>query len=238
MLEINMRRVNKVAVLDLSGDINIDSANLVEKVGWCLNNGYKSILCNCESVNLIDFTGLSALGLAFKNCANHGAAMKLARVPLHVRKKFELVCLDKVFEFYDDEKTALRSFDEDRIISEIQKKRLRRRFKRLPLDIGMEVKAGNEGDWRKCKMLNLSAVGMLVYIEKPYPFGEILDVKIALKPVADSLLLQAKVVWLVDKKIQPQIYPGMGLEFYHLDQVMQEKVLEFVDRNLPMDSCL
>ncbi|MGE5308090.1 MAG: PilZ domain-containing protein [Deltaproteobacteria bacterium] len=237
MLEIFLRKVKSVAVLDLSGDINIDSANLVEKVGWCLDNGYKNILCNLESVGLVDFTGLSALGLAYKDCVNHNARMKLAKVPLHIKKKFELVCLDRVFEFYDDEKSALRSFEGDKAIAEIQKKHLRRRFKRLPLDVQVSLKTSREAEFHKAKMLNISGVGMLIFIEKAYPLGEVVTVRLSLRPVAESIEVQAKVVWLVDKKIQPQIYPGMGLEFYHLDSELQEKVLQFVERNLPMDSC-
>jgi anti-anti-sigma factor len=237
MLEISMRRVKTIAVLDLSGDINIDSSNLVEKVGWCLENGYHSILCNFESITSVDFTGLSALGLAYKNCVNHSAGMKLVNVPLHIRKNFELVCLDRVFEFFNDEMTAIKSFEEDQAISEIKKKQLRRRFKRLPLDIGVELKAKGEGGYHTAKVLNISAVGMLIFIEKAYPLGTILDLRVSLKPVADSLLLEAEVVWLVDKKIQPQIYPGMGLEFYHLDQLTQEQIVRFVERNLPLDSC-
>lgn len=238
MLEIAIRRTGGVAVLDLSGDINIDSANLVEKVGWCLDNRYRFILCNLENVTLVDFTGLSALGLAYKDCVNHKAKMKLLKVPLHVRKKFELVCLDRVFEFFDDEKSAIRSFEEDKIISEIQRKQLRRRFKRLPLDIDIELKAKREGEYRKGKLLNLSGVGMLIFIDKAYPLGELLDVRLSLKPVAESFQAEAKVAWLVDKKLQPQIYPGMGLEFYHLDRILQEQVLQFVERNSALDSCL
>ena len=237
MLEISLRRINTVAILDCSGEVNIDSANLVEKVGWCLENGYHSVLCNLESVTLIDFTGLSALALTYKDCVNHGARMKFCCVPLHIRKKFELVCLDRVLELHEDEKAALASFDEDEAISEIQKKQLRRRFKRLPLDFSVELRKASEDTFHKAQMLNISAVGMLIFMEKAYPLETVLEVKLSLKPVVESLALQAKVVWLVDKKIQPQIYPGMGLEFYHIDQPTQEKILAFVERNMPMDSC-
>jgi hypothetical protein len=39
---------------------------------------------------------------------------------------------------------------------------------------------------------------------------------------------------LVQKELQPQIYPGMGLEFYNLDSHKQQEIVEFVDRNLPL----
>ena len=36
MLEIAFRRYDSIAVLDLTGNIDLDSANFIEKIGWCL----------------------------------------------------------------------------------------------------------------------------------------------------------------------------------------------------------
>jgi anti-anti-sigma factor len=236
MLEIQVRRVKTIAVFDLSGNVDIDSSNFVEKVGWCLENGYRELLCNFESVNTVDYAGLSAIAIAYKNVINHKGKMKFVNLPLHIKKVFNLVCLDRVFGIYDDEKSALRSFEEDEAISEIQKKQLRRRFKRLPLDIGIEFKSKKEEKFYQGKVLNLSGVGMLVFVDKIYPLGEILDIKLSVMPSPGLLEVSARVSWLVDKRIQPQIYPGMGLEFYHIDSKIQEKIVEFVERNLPLDS--
>ena len=81
--------------------------------------------------------------------------------------------------------------------------------------------------------MNLSAVGMLVFADKIYPLGEILDIKLSLLPKPGVLELKAKVVWLVAKELQPQIYPAMGLEFQQMDGQAQKKLVEFVERNLP-----
>jgi len=237
MLEINIRRSREIAILDLSGSIDVDAANLVEIVGSCLDNGYKDMLCNFESVNLVDYTGLSLLAVANKDVINHKGRMKLLNVPAHIKKLLCMVCLDAVFELYDNEELAIKSFEEDRIISEIQKKRLRRRFKRLFLDIDLEFKPqGRKEEFYKGKVLNISAVGMLVFAENTCPLGEVLDVKLALLPQPGTLELTAKVVWLVRKDVQPQLYPGMGLEFYHIENQTQKKIVEFVERNLPL-SC-
>ncbi|MFA4842719.1 MAG: anti-sigma factor antagonist [Candidatus Omnitrophota bacterium] len=237
MLEIDFRRYKAVAILDLGGSIDIDSANLIEMAAWCLGNGYRDILCNLENINLIDYAGLSVLAIAYKDVINHKGRIKLLNVPVHIRKVFCMVGLDRVFEIYQDEEFALRSFEEDRIISELQKKQLRRRFKRLPLGIDFEFKPKLTSDsYSHGKLLNLSAVGMLVFTEKIYPLGEILDIRLSLMPKPGLLEVKAKVVWLVQKEIQPQIYPGMGLEFYELDSAMQGKIVEFVERNLPL-SC-
>jgi anti-sigma B factor antagonist len=237
MLQIDFRRVDNIAVFDLEGSIDIDSANLIEAIGWCIGNGMKDILCNFDSINLVDYAGLSVLAIAHKDVVNHKGRLKFVNVPSHIRKLFCLMCMDVVFEIYEDEDRALKSFQEDREISEIQKKQLRRRFKRLPIDMEIEFRqAGKNEPFNKGKVLNISAVGLLIFADKTYPLNDILEVRLSLLPKPGLLDLEVRVVWLIEKEIQPQIYPGMGLEFYNLDAAIQKKIIEFVDRNLPL-SC-
>jgi anti-sigma B factor antagonist len=237
MLEVNFRKARAIGILALSGAVDINSSGLVEKVGWALENGYKDLVCDFQEVELVDYAGMSALAIAYKNVINHGGRMKFASVAVHIRKIFNLICLDKVFELYDDLDTALRSFEDDKIISEIQKKQLRRRFKRLPLDIGIEFKSKKEDKFLQGKVLNISGVGMLVFADKvACKLGEILDIKLTLRPAPGFLEIEAVVVWLVEKNIQPQLYPAMGLEFYRLDALTQEKIVEFVERNQALDA--
>ena len=235
MLEIAFRRVESVAVLDLTGNINIDSANFIEKIGWCLENGYPDILCNFENINLVDYAGLSVLAIAFKNVENHKGRVKLLGVPEHIKKIFSLMCLDRIIEICSEEKQAINSFKEDQVISEIKKKKLRRRFRRLPLDIKVEFRAKDKDEeFSRGKVANLSGVGLLVVADKLYPLNEILDVKLTLSPKIGVLELQAKVAWLVRMELQPQFYPGMGLEFYQFEPGPQKKIVEFVEKNLPL----
>jgi anti-anti-sigma factor len=236
MLEISFRRVKAVAILDLAGSIDIDAANFIEKVGWCLDNGYRDILCNFENVNLMDYPGLSVLTIAHKNVTNHKGRIRFVNVAVHIQKLFSFVCLDRVFEVYENEELALNSFEEDRIISEIQRMHLRRRFARLPLDIDIQFKPQSEKEFKQGKVLNISAVGLLIFADKIYPLGEVLKIKLTLLPKPGEVELEARVVWHVQKELQPQIYPGMGLEFHHLDSKTQKKIVEFVERNLPLGS--
>lgn len=237
MLEIAFRRIDSVAVLDLTGNIDLDSANFIEKIGWCLENGYPDILCNFENINLVDYAGLSVLAIAFKNVENHHGRIKLLGVAEHIKKIFSLVCLDLIIELCDDQKQAVSSFKEDRAISEIQKKKLRRRFRRLPLDIKVEFKAKDKNEvFSQGKVVNISGVGLLVVADKLYPLNEVLEAKLLLSQKTGVLEVQAKVAWLVRMELQPQFYPGMGLEFYQLEHSLQKKIVEFVERNLPLES--
>ncbi len=235
MLEIGFRKIEGVAILDLEGNIDIDSSSFIERIGWCLENGYNNIIGNFEDVNFIDYAGLSVLAIACKNVFNHKGNIKLIAVPPHIKKIFCMVGLDKTFEVYDDEDSAIKSFKEDKAIHEIQGKKLRRRFKRIELDIDVGFKSKKEISFHYGKLLNLSAVGFLVWTDKIYPLGEILNIKLLLSPKPGWLEINAKVVWHVLKEVQPHIYPGMGLEFHNLSGTVQEKIVDFVERNLPLN---
>ncbi|MCX7926726.1 MAG: PilZ domain-containing protein [Candidatus Omnitrophica bacterium] len=236
MLEITFKKIKGAAVLHLSGSIDINSANLVEKVGWALSNGYRQLICDFENVELVDYAGMSCLALAFKHVLNHQGKLKFVAVPAHIQKLFSLVCLDRVFEICKDLESALDSFEAEEVITQIKRKQLRRRFKRLPLDIDVYYKAKYEEDYHQGKALNLSGIGVMIFSQKTYPVGEVLDLKLTLKPQPGQLFLEARVVWLVEKHLQPQIYPGMGLEFYRIDPHIQEKIIQFVERNLPLSN--
>ena len=147
------------------------------------------------------------------------------------------MCLDRIVEICDEEKQAVSSFKEDQVILEIKKKKLRRRFRRLPLDLKVEFKTkGKNEEFSRGKVANISGVGLLVVADKLYPLNEILEVRLLLSQKIGVVEIQAKVAWLVRMELQPQFYPGMGLEFYQLEPGLQKKIVEFVERNLPLES--
>ena len=98
MLEITFRKHEAIAILDLSGNIDIDASNFIEKVGWCLENGYEDMLCNFENINLADYAGLSVLAIAYKNVLNHKGRIKFLNVPGHIKNGLSPMCFDRVFE--------------------------------------------------------------------------------------------------------------------------------------------
>ncbi|MBP7216066.1 MAG: PilZ domain-containing protein [Candidatus Omnitrophica bacterium] len=237
MVHIELRRVGSIAVLDCSGSIDIDAAAFIEMIGWCLENGFKEILCNFENVNFVDYAGLSVIAVGYKDVVNRKGAIKFLNVPAHIKKLLCMVHLDEVFEVFSDESVALKSFEEDKVISEIQHRQLRRRFKRLPLELSIEFKSPfKTEDFHTGKVLNISGVGLLMFVDTVYPLGEILRIRLPLQPKPGMLEMDAKVVWLVQKELQPQIFPGMGLEFHNLDTETQKMIVEYVERNLPL-SC-
>jgi c-di-GMP-binding flagellar brake protein YcgR len=172
--------------------------------------------------------------VAYKNVLNQKGRLKIYAVPSHVAKLFAIVGLDRVFDYYETEEEALKSFKEERVFSEILKKQLRRRFKRVPIQIPLEYKqkiSTQDTFWRG-KVLNLSAIGAFVIAERIFPIGELLTTRMYLMPKPGVIDVDAKVVWVADEEIQPLESPAMGLEFYDISTEMQEKIIGFVEKHL------
>ncbi len=233
-MEIRARQHGNIVILGLSGCIDVDSANLIETVGQCVRDGYCDIVCNFEDAEKIDYMGISALVLAYKEVVNNKGRMKFANIPLHMRNMFSLTGIDKVIDIYPSESEALRSFSEDKIIEKIKKMQLRRRFKRLPIDLKVEInnKYDKDSSSAKVDILNLSGIGAFVYGASGFKLGDELIMKMKLPPKDEEMVLEAKVVWLADRQIQLHLNPGMGVEFHRIPAQTQEKLLEFIERNL------
>ena len=221
-------------ILDLAGRIDVDSANLVEVVGQCVRDGYNDLLLNFEEVSFIDYMGVSVIVIAYKEVINNHGRMKFENLPVHLKSVLSISGLDKVIEIYAQEEIALNSFKEDKIIEKIKKMQLRRRFKRLPIDIRIELKSkyDKEAACLKVEMLNLSAVGAYIYGCDKFKLGDEVILRIRLSPKQEDIELEAKVVWIPDKQVQHHFHPGMGVEFYNISPVVQQKLLEFIERNL------
>jgi len=233
-MEIRARQKGNIIILDLCGRIDVDAANLVEVVGQCIREGYSDILCNLEAVDFIDYMGISVIVIAYKEVINNKGRMKFTNIPAHLKGLFCVAGLDRVIDIYATEDIAINSFKEDKIIENIKKMQLRRRFKRLPIDIKIELKEkyGKGARGLEAELLNLSAIGAYLYGCSQFRLGEEIILKIKLPPKLEEIELEAKVVWLSDKQIQPHSHPGMGVEFCNISPPVQQKLIEFIERNL------
>ncbi|MFA4853934.1 MAG: PilZ domain-containing protein [Candidatus Omnitrophota bacterium] len=238
MLEIRIRQKYNVVILDLSGRIDVDSANLVEVVGQCLRDGYVDILCNLEDVEGIDYMGISVVAIAYKEVANNEGRMKFANCPSHLRGVFAVSGMDRTIELYATDDLALNSFKEDKAIENIKKMQLRRRFKRLPIDLKIELKSKleNSPHCLKLDILNLSAVGAFIFGCDKFKLGDEVILKMKLAPRHEEFDLEAKVVWVPNKEVQPHEYPGIGVEFRNISAGDQQKLIAFIERNLSFTS--
>jgi anti-sigma B factor antagonist len=75
-----------------------------------LTQGNKKILLNLGEVSYIDSSGIGELVSGFTSVANQGGQLKLLNLTKRVRDLLQITKLYTVFEVYDEEATAIRSF--------------------------------------------------------------------------------------------------------------------------------
>ncbi|MCM8781291.1 MAG: anti-sigma factor antagonist [Candidatus Omnitrophica bacterium] len=233
-MEIKVRLVEKIAILELSGRIDVNSAYLVESVGQCIRDGYRDILLNFEYVEYVDYMGISAIILTYKEIINCNGRLKFSNIPAHLRGIFSIAGLDRIIDIYPTEELAIVSFREDKVIEDIKRLQLRRRFRRIPLEVKVELKNKYDRGTTcfKVEMLNLSGIGAYIYGCENIRLGDEVILSFRLPPQQEEVQVEARVVWLSDMHTQPQIHPGMGVEFQNISSQLQEKIIGFVERNL------
>jgi len=230
-MDIRIREANNISIVDIDGQIDINASEIIEAIGWLIKNKKKDILLNFDKVNLVDYSGVSILAITYKNVINHKGKMKFCNVPLHIEKLFKLVRLDFIFEIYGDEETALNTFFHSE--SPLDHTLLRRRFKRLDVHIEAEFCAKDDINkiWHTGKILNISGEGLFIYTKNVLPLGTVITLRVN---ILDSGILEAEgiVIWLADKSLQLQSYPGMGIHFKDMRKGAQDKLMTFINKHI------
>ena len=111
-LVLKTRQSGDVSILDISGRITLGegASTLRNAVRAMAGEGHKKLLLNLGDVSYIDSSGLGVLVSAFATFANLGGHLKLVHVMSRVKDLLLITKLYAVFEIFDDEGTALRSF--------------------------------------------------------------------------------------------------------------------------------
>jgi c-di-GMP-binding flagellar brake protein YcgR len=182
----------------------------------------------------VDYSGLSILAIAHKNVANHDGVMKFCNVSLHIRELFRIVQMDRVFQCYETEEQGLLNFDEK--ILELERRMLRRRFKRLEINInltfGVKTAKDKVSHWYKGQIVNISGAGMFISSPNIFPIRTQLKIEISLPRELAPIEMDGMVIWVSDKNLQPHCYPGMGVQFMNMDFQKQKELLDFIDKNI------
>ena len=111
-MQIAERESGAVTVLDLTGRITMgeDGNLLKDKLQSLLHQGKKNILFNLEQVSYVDSAGLGAIVSAYTTVTREGGSLKLANVTKKMQDLLSITKLLTVFETFDSEDEALRSY--------------------------------------------------------------------------------------------------------------------------------
>jgi len=111
-VDIRERTVGGVCVLDLSGSLIAGEAIglLKDKVNSLLYQGHKHIVVNLAAVAYMDSSGLGELVSAYTTVARQQGKLKLLHVTKRNQDLLSITKLVTVFDTFDAEDAAVRSF--------------------------------------------------------------------------------------------------------------------------------
>jgi len=111
-MQLNTRQKEGVTILDLKGKITIGAGDveLRNAVLQAVNDGAKKVLINLSEVTTIDSSGVGELVSSYTAAKNRGAQLKLVNLPPKVQDVLTVTQLITVFDVYDTEDEAIRSF--------------------------------------------------------------------------------------------------------------------------------
>ncbi|MFZ1917269.1 MAG: STAS domain-containing protein [Terriglobales bacterium] len=110
-LRISTRTLHGVMIVDCSGRLVFgeESASLRDKVKKLLAQSPKVVL-NLHDVSQVDSGGLGTLVSLFTSARNAGGTLKLASLNQRVGDLLQITKLVTIFEVFDDEEKAAKSF--------------------------------------------------------------------------------------------------------------------------------
>src|SRR5512132_1116218 len=112
-MQIEERVVNNdVTVLDLKGKMTLGEGDelLKDKINSLLQQDRKHILLNLEGVPYIDSAGLGEIVRTYTTVSRQGGKLKLVNLTKRITDLLSITKLLTVFETFESEPEAIRSF--------------------------------------------------------------------------------------------------------------------------------
>lgn len=111
-VKLTTRQVGDVTVIDAVGRITLGegASTFRDTVRDLASSGHKKVLLNLAEVSYIDSSGIGEMVSGFTTVSNQGGTMKLLNLTKRVKDLLQITKLYTVFEVFDDEATAVRSY--------------------------------------------------------------------------------------------------------------------------------
>lgn len=111
-MKIEERAVSGVTILDLQGKMLIGEGDelLREKINTLVENGTTKIVLNLEDVPYVDSAGLGEIVRCYTTVSRKDGKLKLLNLTKRIHDLLSITKLLTVFESYDTEDEAVKSF--------------------------------------------------------------------------------------------------------------------------------
>ena len=116
-MQIEERAVGDVMLLDLKGRLTLGEGDelLKDKINSLVLDGHKKLVLNMADVPYIDSAGLGEIVRTYTTISRQGGSMKLLNLTKRITDLLSITKLLTVFETYDNEADAVRSFASARV---------------------------------------------------------------------------------------------------------------------------
>ncbi len=111
-MQIHEREVGTVTILDIHGKLTLGEGDelLRDKVNSLVHQGRKQILLNLAEVPYIDSAGLGEIVRTYTTVSRQGGSLKLLSLTKRIQDLLAITKLLTVFETFENEKDAVKSF--------------------------------------------------------------------------------------------------------------------------------
>jgi len=111
-MHIEQRSVGDVTIIDLKGKMTLGEGDelLRDKVNSLIQQNLKKLVLNLAEVPYIDSAGLGEIVRTYTTVSRHGGQLKLLNLTKRITDLLAITKLLTVFETFDNENDALRSF--------------------------------------------------------------------------------------------------------------------------------
>ena len=111
-MKATSRTVDGVEIISLQGKITIGAGDtqLREVISNAVSSGKTNVLLDLSGVTTIDSSGIGELVGSYTTVTNRGGKLKLLHLPAKLNELLHVTQLITVFEVYDNEQEAVRSF--------------------------------------------------------------------------------------------------------------------------------
>ena len=112
-LRIAQRSIGEVVILELDGRLIVDEGDRVlsDHVKSLVTSGSRALLVDLKNVTYVDSGGIGALVALYTHVMRRGGRLKLLHPSPCATRVLHITHLESVFEMFDDEPSAIRSFD-------------------------------------------------------------------------------------------------------------------------------
>jgi anti-sigma B factor antagonist len=112
-LDIQERQDGDVTVLTLTGEITLDDGDLLfrKRIHELVERGRTQVVLDLAGVTFIDSAGVGMLAAKLKTVREKGGDLRLARISTRGQRLFGIMKILIIFQVFDDEASAIRSFD-------------------------------------------------------------------------------------------------------------------------------